>query len=156
MRFSLALPLAVLLLPSIPVSAQKPATSAADSTSHFVTDSGYTYGRLADGLRRLKIAEERYWAEHGTYTTDLSQLGLFTLKPPHEPSVVWLKVLFAGGRTWSGNANYILSTPENDPSHKKSCVIYVGNPADLPGGGVATDGDHVQAPESGQVVCDQS
>ena len=52
-------------------------------------------------LRGLVTAQEGYWADHGTYTTDVSALGLFA--PHRTPSTaadsVWLQVIQEGGRS---------------------------------------------------------
>src|SRR5882672_2352576 len=34
-------------------------------------------GQLKSRLRNLVVAQEQFWAGHGTYTTDVSALGIF-------------------------------------------------------------------------------
>lgn len=76
---------------------------------------------MASALRNLLVAEEKYWAEHGTYTTELAALGLYPQPKPRPPFLA--QVIAAGGRGWSGIAvNRRLN---------KSCVIYVGTVDEL-------------------------
>ncbi len=99
-------------------------------------------------LRGLVTAQEGYWADHGTYTTDVSALGLFA--PHRTPSTaadsVWLQVIQAGGRSWWGRAVY-------RGQSRKSCVIYVGTTADFTAP-PTTDGAQVKAQNEGAPVCD--
>jgi len=97
-------------------------------------------------LRNLVIAQERFWADHGTYTTDVSQLGMFGPKLPPADSV-WVQVLFAGGRSWSGRALYFGKL-------RKSCVVYVGALSDLPSPPVS-EVDSVRANTEGLPACDK-
>src|SRR5947209_6257704 len=66
-------------------------------------------------LRRLAAQQENYYAVHGTYTTDVSSLGL----GGHRGDTVFVQVAFAGGRGWTGVAS--------QRGAKRSCVIYVGS-----------------------------
>ena len=100
---------------------------------------------LRSKLRSLVIAQEKFWADHGTYTTDVSQLGLFSAAPGGVDST-WVQVLFAGGRSWSGRATYRGKVA-------KSCVIYVGKASDFPAPPV-TERDSVRAREEGSPACD--
>src|SRR5919198_3153402 len=94
-------------------------------------------------LRALVTAQEGYWAEHGTYTTDAAALGVF--KPHRAPTTsadsVWVQVIQAGGRSWWGRA-----APRGQ--NRKSCVIYVGTRADFTAP-PATDGAQVKAQDEG-------
>src|SRR5690348_8388902 len=76
-------------------------------------------------LHALVTAQEVYFADHGTYTTDVSALGFFK---PHRARVtaadsVWVNVVQAGGRSWWGRAVPF--------GKNKSCVLYVGFLADF-------------------------
>jgi hypothetical protein len=103
--------------------------------------------QLKSHLRNLVTAQEGFWADHGTYTTDVAQLNLFQRKRSSTDSV-WVQVLFAGGRSWSGRALYLGKQPG------KSCVIYVGAQSDFPSPPVS-ERDSVRATEEGSPVCDK-
>src|SRR5881628_4247429 len=65
---------------------------------------------LKHWLRQLVVSQERYYSEHGTYTTDVAALGLFT-RPGRaallaKPDSIYLEVIQAGGRSWWGRARY--------------------------------------------------
>jgi len=74
-------------------------------------------------LRNLVTAQEQYFADHGTYTTDLGALGLYPAPKGTRPPFM-VQVIFAGGRGWSGITDL--------RRLGKSCVIYVGNVDELP------------------------
>lgn len=98
-------------------------------------------------LRALVVAQEKYWADHGTYTTDAAALGVFK---PHRTLTtaadsVWVQVIQAGGRSWWGRA-----VPRGQI---KSCIIYIGIFADFTAP-PTTDAAHVTAHEEGDPVCD--
>ena len=80
-------------------------------------------GEVKSALRNLVTAEETYFADHGSYTTDLSALGLYPAPKGTRPPFM-VQVLFAGGRGWSGITDL--------RRLGKSCVIYVGNVDELP------------------------
>ena len=124
-------PLALLLVVAAPVAAQAqaPARDAA----------------LKQALRNLVIAEEKYFADHGTYTTDVAALGLFDRGMPRDS--IWVQVVNAGGRSWNGRALHLAA-------RDKSCVIYVGFKSDLPSQPV-TEADSVQAKNEGEPACDR-
>jgi hypothetical protein len=105
---------------------------------------------LKHWLRNLLVTQEKYYSEHGTYTTDVSALGLFT--PPRQaptdgkPDSVYLEVIQAGGRSWWGRASL--------RGHRgKSCIIWVGTLGDF-AVRPATDGGKRRARNEGQPVCD--
>src|SRR5258708_4509916 len=98
MRFLVAVTATALLASPKLVSAQ---AASARTASPQVT-------LLQNWLRNLVVTQEKYWSEHGSYTTDLSALQLFT---PHGrtptsalPDSVLLQVIQAGGRSWWGRA----------------------------------------------------
>ena len=103
---------------------------------------------LKNRLRNLVVAQEAYWTDHGTYTTDLTALGVFT--PHRVPTTpadsVWLEVIQAGGRSWWANA-VRFGHPH------KSCVIYVGEMGDF-AAPPTTDGGKLKASAEGQPTCD--
>jgi hypothetical protein len=100
---------------------------------------------LKSALRNLVIAQERYFVDHGSYTTDVAALGVFRRETPRDS--IWVQVISAGGRSWNGRA--IHSAARN-----KSCVIYVGLKTDLPSPPV-TEADSVRATDEGAPVCDR-
>ncbi|MHB8839166.1 MAG: hypothetical protein ACYC7F_09470 [Gemmatimonadaceae bacterium] len=100
---------------------------------------------IAAGLRNLVTKEEQHWADHGTYTTDLSALGLYPPPKGQRPAAL-PQVIFAGSRGWSGIAvNRRL---------RKSCVIYVGSPDELPFI-PRTERDRLVASNEGEPVCEK-
>jgi hypothetical protein len=94
-------------------------------------------------LRDFVVTQEKYYFEHGTYTTDLPALRL--LGAPKPDSVV-VYIIHAGGRSWTGAAFH-------HALRGKTCVIYVGFLNDFPSPPV-TQADSVPAREEGQPVCD--
>ena len=99
-------------------------------------------------LRGLVIAQEGYWANHGTYTTDVLALGVFSAHrkaPATAADSVWLQVIQAGGRSWWGRAVY--------GRNAKSCVIFIGTTADFTAP-PATDGAQLKAIAEAVPVCD--
>jgi hypothetical protein len=125
--------LALLMTAQAPVSVGRTVSASPDAL-------------LKTRLRSLVIAQEKFWADHGTYTTDVSQLGMFGPKLPPADSV-WVQVLFAGGRSWNGRALYFGKL-------RKSCVIYVGALSDLPSPPVS-EVDSVRANAEGSPACDK-
>jgi hypothetical protein len=105
---------------------------------------------LKTWLRQLVVRQEQYYSEHGTYTTDVAALGLFTRQgqaaPSQKPDSIWVEVIEAGGRSWWGRGMY--------RGHRdKSCVIWVGTQVDFTAP-PATEGEQRRAPQEGAAVCD--
>ncbi len=116
----------------------------AEEKRHVAPDS--VMGVLKETLRNLVAAQEGYWLEHGSYTTDVSALGMHARGAERRDSAtVW--VLFAGGRGWSGVAAH-------SALPKKSCVVFVGDPDDLPRL-PRTAGKEKKAEHEGVPMCDQ-
>lgn len=104
-----------------PLAAQQPVAGAPSAAAQ---DSAVqAIAEMKSALRNLVVAQEKYWAEHGTYTTDLSALGLYPAPAGARPAAL-PQVIFAGGRGWSGIAVH--------RSLNRSCVIFVGSPDELP------------------------
>lgn len=96
-------------------------------------------------MRELMMAEERYYSDHGTYTTDLSALGLMSKLDRSTPQV-WLRVYHAGGAGWVADA-------QGSNGIGGSCVAFVGdlsNFASVP----TTQGKHLKPTEEGVITCD--
>lgn len=75
-------------------------------------------------LRTLVMKQEAFWSEHGSYTADMSALGLYP-RPASATGTPAVQVVFAGSRGWTGMATQ--STMKG-----QSCVVFVGNPDELP------------------------
>ena len=75
----------------------------------------------------------------------MAALGVFRRETPRDS--IWVQVINAGGRSWSGRAIHIAA-------RDKSCVIYVGLKTDLPSPPV-TEADSVRATDEGAPVCDR-
>src|SRR5512133_4349772 len=84
-----------------PIAAQQPAAPAASATAQ--DSATQVIAEMKSALRHLVTAQERYWSEHGTYTTDVSALGFYPAPKGTRPSFL-PQVIFAGGRGWSGIA----------------------------------------------------
>lgn len=94
-------------------------------------------------LRELMMAEEWYYNETNSYTTDLPKLQL----PRRTGDVVVLRITFAGPAGWSAEA-----THPTLPG--KSCVTYAGPPNLLPHI-PETLVDHTQPLGERDLVCDK-
>ncbi len=80
--------------------------------------------QMKDVLKTLVAAQEAYYADHGSYTTDMSALSA-VIKKPFNKDAVWVRVSFAGGAGWTGIA-------QSRDLKNARCVVYIGDPADLP------------------------
>ena len=131
-----ALLLAGIIFPSVsPISAQvRPAATGVDYTA-----------LMKRQLRSLVTAQETYWADHGTYTTDVSALGIYKPRGAATDSV-WIQVIQAGGRSWWGRAIH-------RAQQGKSCIIYIGQMDDFTAP-PATDAAKARAQNEGQPICD--
>jgi hypothetical protein len=124
--------------------------AAVAGTAPALTAQSQPSAALKSQLRNLVVAQESYYADHGTYTTDVSALGLYQRRSPGAPMTaadsIWVQVVQAGGRSWWGRASH-------RAFQGKSCVIYVGVMEDFPAP-PATDGSKVKAQNEGEPVCD--
>jgi len=100
---------------------------------------------MKSALRNLVVAEENYFADHGTYTTDVAALGLYARGHARTDSI-WIQVIHGGGRSWSGRAVH-------RALRDKSCAIYVGYLSDFPSRPV-TEKDSIAARNEGEPICD--
>jgi hypothetical protein len=105
-------------------------------------DAGWD--RVHTWLRNLVTAQESYYADHGTYTTDLAALRLL---PAIRQDSVWIRVVHAGGRSWTADAG-------QRGVMGRSCVIYIGRLQDFPSVPQTAQQQH-QPAEEAVPVCDQ-
>ena len=75
-------------------------------------------------LRALVMKQEAFWSEHGSYTSDMSALGLYP-RPASTSGTPAVQVIFAGSRGWTGMAT-------QSSMKGASCVVFVGRPDELP------------------------
>jgi hypothetical protein len=107
---------------SVVARAQSLAPSAVRPTTH--SDNVI---RMKAALRTLVASQERYWQQHGSYTSDMAALGIYSPDVPASRDSAWVQVIFAGSRGWTGMA----SIPSQRPN-RATCVIFVGPAEDLP------------------------
>ncbi|HJU64572.1 MAG TPA: hypothetical protein VJ596_02795 [Gemmatimonadaceae bacterium] len=105
---------------------------------------------MRERLRHLVTSQEAYYADHGTYTTDLSALGLRPAWRVTARDSIMLQVVHAGGRSWTARAIYRVREREL----RASCVVFVGDPRDFPTQ-VTTDRIGAQATEERVPLCDR-
>lgn len=96
-------------------------------------------------LRNLAIAQEQYFGDHGTYTTDVVALRVMPTRT-RRASLPAVQVIFAGGRGWTGMAAH-RALPG------KSCVMFIGIADELPKL-PATLGARTLAAAEGEPMCD--
>jgi hypothetical protein len=131
-----------LLFAAATAGAQARPAMAAPTPSAGVSQ-GDPMREMAQALRDLITQQEKYWAGHGSYTTDGVALGTY---PMPKKQLVMVQVIFAGSRGWTGMATY-------RGLKGKSCVVYVGVEAELPKI-PATWAEHLPAQVEGQPRCD--
>lgn len=122
--------------------------AAAASTAMTASDSTRALNEMRTVLRQLTTRQEAYWADHGSYTTDMAALGFFTVPRAVDRAATpkaYPQVIFAGSRGWTGMATY--------RQLKQTCVIFVGNADELPKLPV-TRADRRVAAEEGAPTCD--
>jgi len=96
-------------------------------------------------MRELMMAEEQYYFDHGTYTTDLSALGLMSKLDRQAPQI-FLRVYHAGGAGWIADA-------QGYNGMVGSCVAFVGSIGNFPSV-PSTQGQHLKPTEQGVITCD--
>ena len=107
------------------------------------------YTSMRAALKNLIVLEERYYAGHGTYTTDQAALGV-TIPRTHAESVqpgYSIEIVQAGGRGWWAQAQLADPTPSG-------CVVFVG---ELKYSGVTPTtpgGTPVGSDHEGRIACD--
>jgi hypothetical protein len=103
---------------------------------------------VRSSLRAVATAQEAYWEEHGTYTTDLSLLGqvMDRIESCEIQEGVTVRVAQASENGWAMEATH--------PDYpERSCVQWLGRPGAVEP--IATAREGVRGDESpGRVVCD--
>jgi hypothetical protein len=121
MRLHHVLPIIALAVASR-LDAQAPVGGPAAAANASTTSADVKEMKAA--LRALVMKQEAFWSEHGSYTSDMSALGLYP-RPASASGTPAVQVIFAGSRGWTGMAT--------QGSRKgASCVVFVGNPDELP------------------------
>ena len=95
-------------------------------------------------LVQVMEAEEAYYAKHGTYTTEV---GALNLPKQGAGAPVTVAIIFAGGHGWTGSA-------QSSANLGKTCVIYVGDPKNLPKLPL-TKAQSLSPTVEGEPVCDK-
>jgi hypothetical protein len=114
----------------------KPNRSASTEVKYDPGLAAERFDRVRKELRRLVVAEETYYAENGTYTGDLSRIGI---TPESETELRFL---------WLSRTGYAVSgTHPGVPG--RDCVIYVGRDHGAP-----TTLKDVRSGREGVPVCD--
>ena len=104
------------------LDAQAPATGPAAAANASTTSADVQEMKAA--LRALVMKQEAFWSEHGSYTSDMSALGLYP-RPASAGGTPAVQVIFAGSRGWTGMAT-------QNSMKGASCVVFVGRPDELP------------------------
>lgn len=115
-----------LLLTALATASRLGAQSAPSEHASAATSSTPTADvkEMKAALRALVMKEEAFWSEHGSYTADMSALGLYP-RSASAGAAPAVQVIFAGSPGWTGMATQ--STMKGT-----SCVVFVGNPDELP------------------------
>ena len=113
--------LGFLMVMPLGVRAQELAGSPARATA---TPASERIRAMQSGLRNLVTLQEKYWSQHGSYTTDMSSLGTYVPGAALPRDSVWVQVIFAGSRGWTGMATH--------RGTKANCVVFIGVADELP------------------------
>jgi hypothetical protein len=136
--------------------AQQPTAPAASTTAVAPANAAAEQAikQMINKLRNVLAAQEGYYSENGTYTTNMTVLGRFDsgLAPAKMNSTrhdsVSVQVIFAGGRGWTGIASHW-------GLRGRSCVVYVGIAEELPKLPI-TRADRRTPTEEGVPICDSA
>lgn len=99
---------------------------------------------VQQAMRELMMAEERYYSDHGTYTTDVSALGLMPKVGRKDPQV-WIRIYHAGGAGWIADA-------QGANGLNGSCVAFVGDLSNF--ASVPSTQGKLKPTEEGHITCD--
>ena len=107
------------------------------------------YGDLRTALRNLVTAEERFYADHGTYTSDVSALGM-PMPRSHAEAMsrtYYVAIVQAGGRGWWAQG-------DQRGEARGGCVVYVGEMKYFGVAPATSKGTAAKADDEGRAVCD--
>lgn len=148
MRLRLVAP-ATMLLPlllSSPFSVQAQVALGMSPPSGPASAAETSVDSLRERMRQLMIAQEGYYSDRGTYTTDLVALGLATKRLKGDPNWWWIRVWHAGGAGWTADA-------QGAGVFAGSCVAYVGRLVDFPSV-PTTKARELKPTGDGEITCD--
>ena len=153
MKLPLSMALAILLASPIIARAQQTpvARQAGSARKLTVADTSVPEAdaiKLMEyALRRLVLAEEKYWRDHGSYTADMAALGIFVRGRGLSRDSAWAQVVLAGSTGWTGMARH-------PALPGKSCVIQINPASQLP---VVRTAKQQKEPRSdGLPICDDA
>ena len=121
---------------------------AASSISGQAPTPTGAYSPIRTWLRNLTVMEEKFYAAHGTYSTDQLALGM-PMPKTHADAVkqgFFLTIVQAGGRGWWAQGELV--GPD-----AKGCAIYVGELKYL-GTTPTTPGGTPVGGAEGRITCD--
>ncbi|HEV2290334.1 MAG TPA: hypothetical protein VGR60_00680, partial [Gemmatimonadales bacterium] len=107
------------------------------------------YSPIRTWLRNLTVMEEKFYAAHGTYSTDQLALGM-PMSKTHADAVKqgsFLTIVQAGGRGWWAQGQLV--GPD-----AKGCAIYVGEMKYFGVAPTTPGGTPVGGNDEGRVACD--
>ena len=146
MRYLVAVAV-VLAVPGVLYGQHQQGAAANVARADSLTASHEALGAVRERLRELVAAQEAYFVDHQSYTTDLSALELRPRGTGRAQQVV-LNVTHAGGRAWR-------ATGRHAGHLHRSCVIFVGDVNDFPLPVTRADGRRPTAAQEGEPVCDK-
>ena len=121
-------------------------TASAPQAARSTVSEADAFRLMESALRNLVTAQEKYWMAHGSYTTDMAALGLFTpgMRSPRDSA--FAQVILAGSTGWTGMARHAAV-------RGKTCVIAI-NGGQLPA--VKTAKQEKTPQNDGVPVCDDA
>lgn len=141
----LTITLAAVVLPAVLGAQQAPTSLAEASAPPPSAEQGLA--EMRSTLRNLVVAQERFFMDHLSYTTDLAALRLSPSGKRDRPKV-FVVVTHAGGRAWRAIA-------QHGAFEGKSCVVFVGDPADFPMPATEAESLRPTLDQEGEPVCDK-
>ena len=115
-----------------------------------------TVPAAADGYRDVRVAfkdliqaEEKYYSDHGTYTSDMSALGM-PMPRSHAEAMsrtYYIAIVQAGGRGWWAQGDV-------RAEGRRGCVVYVGEMKYFGMAPATSKGTPAKAEDEGHAICD--
>ena len=141
----LTITLAAVVLPAV-LGAQQAPTSLAEASAP-PPSAEQALAEMRSALRNLVVAQEQFFMDHLSYTTDLAALRLSPSGKRDRPKV-FVVVTHAGGRAWRAIA-------QHRAFEGKSCVVFVGDPTDFPMPATEAGSLRPTLDQEGEPVCDK-